>query len=214
MNDEDDEPRRVRFYGVNDLAAGFYAPRAVEVAAEFDPDNAPNKIVDVLELHNVQQYLEHGLIPRSCPNDERLRLLALVPQIGSAVARFFSRIDNSNFAAIVAEVDREYFGDLLDLLGRGKAFDRCDSEIALRALNAAGVHLGEILASKSVVRAYDTAIRDELLAAPGSAELIIRKFLEKDSRRETYLPQSLTPQDARNLRGKRRIQDRVGGDHL
>jgi hypothetical protein len=196
---EHNELRRVRFYGVHDLAAGFHAPRAVEIATNFDRENVPNNVVDVLELHNVQRYLENGLIPSSCPNDDRARLMALVPQIGSVVARFFSGVDSSNFAAIVTEVQNEYFSDLIYLLGRAKVFDRCDSKIALPALRSAGVHLGEIIASRSLVRAYDTAIRDELLASTASAELIVRQYLEKDARREVYLPPSFTSQDARKL---------------
>ncbi|TFC35314.1 hypothetical protein [Cryobacterium sp. TMT2-42-4] len=199
MKEEDDEPRRVRFYGVHDLAAGWYSPRVAEIAVEFDPENPPTNIVDVLELHNVQQYLEHGSIPSTHTDEERHRLVALVPQIRSAVARFFTGIDSSNFAAIVAEVDYEYHRDLLDLLGRNKVFARCKSEIALQSLKAAGVHLGELLASRSLVQAYDTELRDELLVSPRGAEYLVRKYLEKDARGEVHLPRSFTSMDARIL---------------
>jgi hypothetical protein len=74
--------------------------------------------VDVLELHNVQQYLEHGLLPSAYTDEERSQASARIPQIRSAVARYFSGVDNTNFAAIVAGVDHDYHGDLLDLLGR------------------------------------------------------------------------------------------------
>lgn len=198
MKDEDDL-RRVRFYGVHDLAAGFHAPRVVEIALEFDPENPPTNIVDVLELHDVEQYLEHAIFPSSSTPDERDRLGAAAPKIHSAVARFFSGIDSSNFAAVVAEVDYEYHANLLDLLGRSKVFDRCDSDIALPALKAAGVHLGEMLASRSLVHAYDSELRDELLASPRGAEYLVRKYLEKDAKRTIHLPPSFTRADSRDL---------------
>jgi hypothetical protein len=66
----------------------------------------------MLELHNVQQYLEHGFLPNAYTEDERERAKARIPQIRSAVARYFSAIDNTNFAAKVAGVGHEYHGDL------------------------------------------------------------------------------------------------------
>ena len=199
MSKEDEKLRRVRFYGAHDLAASWYASRVAELAAQFDAEHAPTNVMDLLELHNVQQYLEHGLLPNSCTEEERDRLAARVPQIRSLVARFFTAVDSSNFAAVVAEVDHEYHRDLLDLLGRNKAFERCDSTTALPGLKAAGVHLSEMLANRNLVQAYDAEMRDELLASPRGAEYLVRKYLEKDTRAAMYLPRSFTSTDARNL---------------
>ncbi|AYY14621.1 hypothetical protein EF847_19920 [Actinobacteria bacterium YIM 96077] len=144
MSDEDVAARRVRFFGVHDLAAGWYAERVAELVDRFDPANVPTNIADIIELHNVQQYLEHGLLPNAFTEEERNQAKERIPQICSAVARFFSAIDNTNFAAMVAGVGHEYHGDLLDLLGRNKAFKRCDGATVLPALRAAGVHLGHV----------------------------------------------------------------------
>jgi hypothetical protein len=199
MTAEDDELRRVRFYGPHDLAAGWHAPRVVELTNEFDPTHAPTNVVDVLELHNVALYLKHGLLPNSCTEKERHGLIARAPLIRGAVARYFASVQNSNFATIVAKIDYEYHGDLLDLLGRSKAFERCDSAITLPALKAAGVHLGEMLASRPLVQAYDAEMRDELRTSPRAAEYLVRKYLENDARGVIYLPPSFTYLDARLL---------------
>lgn len=199
MSDEDAALRRVRFYGVHDLATGWQVPRVVELVGQFDPKNAPTSIVDILELHNVQQYLEHGFLPNAYTEQERNHAKARIPQIRSAVARFFSVIDDTNFAAIVASVGHDYHGDLLDLLGRNKAFERCDGATVLPALTAAGVHLGELLASKKLVQAYDAEMRDELRASPRAAEYLVQKYLQDDVRGDLYLPASFTAVDAREL---------------
>ena len=199
VGEEDEEFRRVRFYGAQDLASGWHAPRVIELASQFDPEKALTSVVDVLELHNVQQYLEHQILPDFCTEDERTRLLAQAPQIRSAVARFFSTVDDSNVAGVMAGVDHEYHGDLLDLLGRNGAFERCDSNLAIPAMKSAGIYLGEMLASKSLAQAYDREMRDELLASPCGAEFLVRKYLEKDGRGEIHLPRTFTPVDAREL---------------
>lgn len=198
MSDEDGDLRRVRFYGAHDLAAGWHAPRVVALTSRFDA-NALTHVVDVLELHNVQQYLEHGMLPTSCSEDERAQLVGRVPEIRSAVARFFAAINGSNFAQVVAQVHHEYHKDLLDLLGRSKAFERCESRMAISGMNAAGIHLGEMLASRSLVHAYDHELREELIASPRGAEILVGKYLEKNPRAEIHLPRSFTPMDARSL---------------
>lgn len=198
MSEEDATLRRVRFYGVHDLAAGWHVPRVVELAEQFDPKSAPTRILDIIELHNVQRYLEHDLLPNAYTEEERNEAKARIPQIRSAVARFFSTIDNTNFAAMVTGIDHDYHGDLLDLLGRNKAFERCDGAIVIPALKAAGVHLGEMLASKKLVLAYDAEIRESLLASPQGAEHLVRKYLD-DAGGEIHLPRSFTPGDVREL---------------
>jgi hypothetical protein len=199
VSDEDEEFHRVRFFGTQDLASGYYAARVVEIASEFDPASTLSNVLDVLELHNVQQYLLHGMLPNTCTTDERAQLVARAPKIGGAVARFFASVDGSNFRRIVTEVNHQYHEDLLYLLGRSKAFERCDSKIAVPAMKAAGIHLGEMLANKSLVQAYDREMRNDLVASPLSAEILIRKYLEKDARSVIHLPRSFTATDAREL---------------
>ncbi|PDQ35120.1 MAG: hypothetical protein B5766_07300 [Candidatus Lumbricidophila eiseniae] len=199
MNTEPGELRRVRFYGAHDLAAGFYAQRVAEIALVFDPGRPPTTIVDVLELHNVQQYLENGIFLRSSTPAEQVHMEAVAPKIRAAVAKYFGDIDGSNFDAVVRDIDHEYRSDLLDLLGRGRVFERCDADIALPSLRTVGVHLGEMLASKGLVHAYDRSIRDELLVSARTAEYLVRKHLEKSAGRAIHLPPSFTPADSRGL---------------
>lgn len=199
MSDEDDVMRRVRFFGVNDLAAGWYVERVAEIVEQFDPANVPAQAVDIIELHNVQQYLEEGLLPREYTEAERDAATSKIGQIRGAVARFFSMVDDVTCDSVVRDVDFDYHADLLDLLGRSKVFERCSATIMLNALSQAGIHLGEMLACKKLVAAYDTEIRDQLIADPGSAEHIVRKYLQQDVRDEVHLPASFSSADARGL---------------
>lgn len=199
MVEEDAAALRVRFYGANDLATRWHIRRVAELTERFDPQNVSTSTEDVLELHNVQQYLEHDFFPNGYSEDKRNKAKARVPQIRSAVARFFSAITKAEFAAVVMDVGHEYHGDLLDLLGRYKAFERCGSATVLPALAKAGVTLGDLLANKKLVHAYDTDIRNELRASCDGAEHLVRKYLWDEVREEIYLPPSFTPADAREL---------------
>lgn len=191
--------RRVRFYGAHDLATGWQVPRVAEITELFDPNEALTSAEDALELHHVQKYLELGLLPTAYTNEACAKLQARAPEIRKAVARFFSTIDETNFATRVAGIDRDYHHDLVELLSRYKAFERCDSSTALPALAAAGVQLRELLTSKRLVQVYDTQIRSQLLSSPRGAEQLVRKYLEQDTPSQVHLPASLTAIDAREL---------------
>lgn len=199
MSSEDDVVRRVRFFSVNDLAACMYMQRVAELLEQFDPADAPTETMDLLELHNVQQYIEHGLFPSEYTESERASATSRIAGIRSAVARFFSSVDNTNCASLIDGVGYEYHADLLELLGRYKAFERCDPSTMLQALGRAGIQLSELLACKKLVAVYDAEVRDQLLASPTNAEHLIHKHLQKDVRDEVNLPCSLTQADARDL---------------
>jgi hypothetical protein len=199
MNADPGELRRVRFYGAYDLAAGYYAQRAAEIALAFDPGSPPTQIMDLLELHNVEQYIENSIFPSSSTSAERERIRAAAPTIHAAVAKFFGSINAANFDAVVGNIGHEYRSDLLDLFGRGGVFERCGVDIVLPLLRAAGVHLGDMLASRRLVHAYDSSIREEILASDRTAEYLVRKHLESGAGRAINLPPSLTPADSRGL---------------
>ena len=199
VSGEDADLRRVRFFGVHDLAAGWYVDRVAELVERFDPSSVPTSAADIIELHNVQQYLENDFLPRTYSEEERNVAKSRVPQLRSAVARFFSTIDDTTCASVITDVDYDYRADLLELLGRNKAFERCAAATMLPALKNAGVHLGEMLACKKLVAAYDNEMREELLASPRNAEHLVRKHLQKDTQGEVHLPASFTPVDARDL---------------
>ncbi|KQY96837.1 hypothetical protein ASD19_09825 [Microbacterium sp. Root53] len=199
MSEDDPSIRRVRFYSVNDLSISWYLPRVAELVERFDPESPPAITEDLLEFHNVQQFLEHGFFPAEYSEEQRKRSQARIPEIHRAIARYFSALGEADFATAVATVGYEYHADLIDLLGRYKAFDRCRASVALPALTATGVHLGTMLASRKLVEAYDAEIRSELLASPSNAEHVIRKHLEAGTRTAIHLPRSLSPSDAHSL---------------
>jgi hypothetical protein len=198
-DDMGNDVRRIRFYGSHDLAAGFHLQRVGELALSFDPGRQISDVVDAIELYNVQQYLENAMFPPSSTPEERDRMELIAPKIRSAVARFFNGIDSSNFADVVAMVGYAYHADLLCLLGRGRVFERCDGHLAIQSLKAAGVHLIEMLANRSLVDAYDRELRDELVATPLGGEYLIRRYLEKDTKRAIHVPSSFTSADSRDI---------------
>ena len=199
MNDDATEINRVKFYGVADAATYWQAERIVEVITRFEADAALASVNDAIELHNVQLYIESGILPTSYSEAERAATAALFPRFRAAVAKFFFTINDTNVATQLTEIADVYRSDLLDLLGRNKAFERCNAETMLPALIAAGIHLNEMLDSKKLVAAYDKHVREVLIADVRNAEHLIRRYLQRDESSNTHLPKSLTPSDIGQL---------------
>lgn len=198
MNDQA-PVQRVRFFGIHDLATGWLVERAAELVERFDPNDVPTDIGDIIELYNVQQYLENDLLPHHYSEVKRAHARKQLPHIRTVVARFFSAIDDTNCSRIVANIDHGYRADLIELLGRYKSFQHCTAEVMLPTLERTGVHLGEILASKKLVEAYGDAVRLRILANSRNAEYLIRKYLERDARSELHIPANFTLVDTRQL---------------
>lgn len=197
--DEDETLRRVRFFSPQDLSAGWFVSRAVEVVERFDQTYQPGSVLDVIELHNIVQFLEHDMFPNEYTPEQRAAAKAKAPKIRGVVARYFSEVDESNLAARVAGVGFDGREDLLELLGQGKVFDRYSAEMVIPALTDAGFHLGQLLGCKKLVAAYDTEVRDLLLDSPHGAEYVIRKYLLADRSNDLHLPRSLTRTETRDL---------------
>lgn len=191
--------RRVKFYGAQDLATWMVMPRVAELIEKFENADTLTTTVDAIELHNVQPYIEKGLLPQTYTAEQRAHAESLVPRMRSAVARFFSRVNESNCEAIVTDINYDYHADLLELLGRNRAYERCNPTIMLSVLDTAGVRIGQMLACEKLVVAYQLEMRERLLASPQNAEHVVRKYLEKNTRDDIHLPANLTTSDVHDL---------------
>jgi hypothetical protein len=199
MDTEDTADRRLKFYGLNDHGTFFQVERAAEILEHYDPSFTANTISDILELHNAQLFAESNLFPKSYTDSQRAACQALIPELRKKVAKFFNAMDDANIASIVVDVDLEYHADLLQLLSQYKVYDRCASTTTLPVLEQNRIGVGEMLTSQYLVRSYDQEVRARLVSDSVNAEHLIRKYLEKDARRNIYLPPSFTSDDARAL---------------
>jgi len=199
MTSENSAARRVRFFGAADLATYWQVNRATEIAEQFDPADPPTSAADIIELHNAQQYVQTGFFPAEYTDTQRAQAQAKIPTMRSVIARFFTAINDANVGELIAAIDYNFYTDLLELLGRNGAFERCNPDDMLSALTATGVKLHVMLANKRLVQAYDIPLRDALMSDARNAEQLVRKYMLKDATSEVHLPKSLTSPDARKL---------------
>lgn len=195
---ENSAERRLKFYGLNDNGTYFQVEHAARVIEQYNP-SAEHLAADVLELHNALSFVESELFPAEYSSEQRAALRARAPSMLTTVRRFFHALSDGNVADLVVDVGRQYHADLLELFERSKVYDRCSAATILAVLDSISVHLSEMLSSRSLVRTCDQELRDRIMSDAINAELLLRKYLEKDPRRDLHLPRSFTDDDARAL---------------
>ncbi|MFW3170821.1 hypothetical protein [Geodermatophilus sp. CPCC 206100] len=199
MANEGAPGRRLKFYGSNDYGTYFQMQQVGSFLAGLDLASGHWTVVDIIELYNAQQYIEQGFLPSSFSDEERKAHSALVPQMAGIIGRFFNGLTDTTLPSLVGDFPYHYHDDLLVLFARYKVYDRCGASAVLAVLDNSRINLGEMLSNQGLVRAYGQELRERLLGNPANAELLIRKHLEKDVRRDVFLPASLTSVDARQL---------------
>jgi len=190
--------RRLKFYGPNDYATFWQAENAVRILRDHDNAEALSDATHAIELHNARQFVSARFIPASLSEDEIADLDVTGDLVRSVVARFFTTIDETNIEERLREVPFEYHADLLSLLGNNRAFERINAPAMFAALEANGVTLGEMLANKKLVTAYDREVRDAILIDVRAAEHVIRHHFSRDTKGSIYLPKSFSAADSRD----------------
>ncbi len=191
--------RRIKYYGLRDLATSFYLKQVTETLENFDENRVYDDVNDVLELYNVLQYVEDLALPRSLKQSKMDQYVAMKPKIHKTIATFFNSIGDTNVADMIKDVVFDYHTDLLNLLARYKRFNVISSSTMLAALSASSVRVWSLLENKAFVDTYNQDVRTLLLSDSKNAEQLIHKYLEKRERRDVNLPPSFTADDAHNL---------------
>lgn len=191
--------RRIKYYGLRDLATSFYSKQVIEALDVFDESKELKDINDVLELYNVLQYVEDLALPRSLDQSKIDQYIAMKPKLHKAIAIFFNSIDDKSASTTIKDVAFDYHADLLNLLEKYKRFDAVSPSTMIAVLNASNVRIWNILGNKGLVTRYDSEVRLLIMADNQNAEQLIRKYLEKREHREVNLPPSFTAADAHKL---------------
>ena len=199
MSEEPQTERRLKFYGAGDYGTYFQLEQAHDLLRGFDSTRTDYGLNDIVELDQAIEFLEGGFLPRDISDEEAQQISAIVPAVRRAIGVFFGSIDDSNIAERITDVHYVYNGDVLRLLARNKAFDRCSGSVVLAALRIERIPTGDVLSCGELVRAYDAEAKALLISSPDNAELIISKELQADAQRNLRLPASFTSGDSRQL---------------
>ncbi len=197
--DKDSIGKRIKYYGIRDLATMFYLKPAVELLENFNENKTNYDINDVLELYNVYVYVKNKVFPKDLDQDKAEKFIKLKPSMLKVISSFFNTITEENILEIIQGVGFDYHDDLLRLLAEHKVHERVSSGKMMQALNSSKVAIWNILANKKIVKQYEQEIKALILSDTDNAEYIIRKYFEKNEDKDIHLPESLTKEEVYDI---------------
>lgn len=213
MTSEPSVGRRLKFYGLHDLATAWQVDDAARIVEDFTVSVAYT-VAEILELHNAQQFVENGLYPASSTEQRRAALQTRAREIRSAVLKFFQNLGEADLEDVIVDVDHDQYGSLLELFSRSRIFRRCAATTVLPLLDRLGVGLVDMLAAPKLVQAYDHEVRERILSDAANAQILFRKYLEQGGGHDIHLPASLTASDVRALTDAYLDDERANPNYL
>ncbi|MCK9225715.1 MAG: hypothetical protein M0Q02_11630 [Candidatus Muirbacterium halophilum] len=196
---------RVCYFGENDLFHYPYFKRMDEVTSQPIKEFSSYSIVDIIELHNIIQYIDNGKFSTEWNEDTINRLIELRKKLKRIVYRFFKTINDSNLANNYNEVHKstfnryKYIKDFWLLFEKTKLYKTIKEDVFYELIKNSIRDIEALLSHKKIVDTYSEAIRLLILSSPANAKLVIDKYRFSKKREKTFMPPSLTGEDMENI---------------
>ena len=194
-----DYEERVEYYGKSDMIYGYMFNKSIEKVRTFD-EKTNYSINDVLELYNILLHLKDYVDEPSLSADfKEIVNKNNIKNLNAVIGKFFSTIDDTNFADIVSLVDFRYRDCIWTLIEKYNVYQRVSSASFNKVLNSEHIVIERILKNKKLVENFDNEIRDFLLKnVQQSVNILISIYFNK-KRKTIYLPASITLEDKEQI---------------
>lgn len=191
---------RVIFFSKDDMAGGMQLKKGENILksplrSDYEDIN------DILELYHIKQYFDNEIFLPGWTQDEITNFTQQTKKFGAVIAKFMSKIDDSNISSLYDNIIFNYKDSFWDIINSQTVYKQisrtCFSTILSRDSNI----INTILTKRKIVEHYNTELKTFLLQYPKTAEIIISIYEVKDDfeKKEKFLPKSLTIQDKENI---------------
>lgn len=183
--------RGVKFYSKNDWGYGNNLVLAENVLNSFDSSKEYDDINEILELYNVQEYLNNKCYLTKWDEETINRYSDISKRFSRIIGKYFSTVNEGNILEVYKEIKGIYYGDFWKLFDNYKMYKRISKEKFEEILNVR-LNLRFILVHKRIVYAYDNTISRIMMNNEKTCELLLYEYLaEKNETEKYYFPNSL-----------------------
>lgn len=191
----------VKFYNANDWSSGHNLSEAEKIINDFDKENPPTNINQIIELYNIKLFFDHDI--KLIAWDEKIvdKYKNIVRTFPSVIGKFFSQINNDNIIDLFQQTERYYHTDFWVLIEYYRVHSRLTPEVFSNLLSECGNILSHILSCGKIVEAFNEQIAAELRNNVGYAELIFNHYIVKHTHntQKLYIPSKLTAKDQKYI---------------
>lgn len=192
---------RVKYYGSDDLSAGWNLKKAEQILQSWDNDIYISDVNRVIEFYNIQKYFSSSARLDNWDDDTYAGYKNQCKKISELLGRFFDAISDATIESTYRRVERNYLDDFWQLLCDFKVYERITPDTIKGILADYKSALKYVLSHKLLVMRYSEVITDCLCNHEQTAVLLINSYLvaQDQTNKPLFFPAEFT-QDMRNQR--------------
>lgn len=186
----------VKFYGINDMAAGYNLTKVPEIIESFDISEDYSDINRIIEFYNIKKYFENQIYLSSWDESNKSQYIAIVEQFPAAIGKFFSKLKGDDICNFFEKVDFLYRQDFWDIIECHRVYKKITSE-QFRSLMQKAHILNHVLYCRKLVQHFGVEITNELTSNVEYAEMLLQCYVveHKNQDRKLYMPSQLTSEN-------------------
>ena len=186
----------VKFYGKNDLSIADNLEKAISILELFDENKDYTNINEVIELYNVDLLMNCGVRIQGWEESTIDFYKMICRRCMKVIARYYSKINESNFLEICNTVCEGYIEDYWKLIVKFNVYERISGEFFEKYLYEADTALWVLLREEKLVKYYGKELAKCLKNSEQTASLIISNFLKRHEQKLLYFfPKELSPSE-------------------
>lgn len=192
---------RVVFYSATDLSTGGHLQDAEPILRGFDPAQPHDDVNEVLELYNIQLYIDAGCRLRTWTVEEEKAFKETVGKFKPFIVRCINQIEEHSFVAVYHQVEKELKPSFWKVFSVYKAYERVPAVLIKDELGKDANLIDMLLGHQVLVKAYDEALSEYMRGNEDCIELLLSAYLlELDfPEKKPIIPSSLSLDDKERL---------------
>lgn len=184
---------RVKFYSKSDLSYCSMLLKALAVLKNYDKDGSNYSINDILELYNIQKFIEaKNFCSDFTDTDKAYFSDYMKKDISRTIGIFCSKFNDSTIVSFTKDIDIGYWEDYWDVFQKYKIYNRIAENTFKKLLEIGNFPMHFVLLQESLVRKYDNVLTDHLLSDLRSVDLLISKYFGAGIKEKINVPSGLT----------------------
>ena len=194
------DKERVKYYSRSDYFYSYMLNKALEKLKIFDSNKEVYSLEEILEIYNIVKYIDDdakSLVVNE--EDKKLFSLEMKKTLMRVIGRFFNKIENTNIVNLRVRAIHGYAEDYLDLFEKFNLFKKIGDKEFFISLKNLRIHNHYVYNYNKLVTHYDKFLKNQLLEDEEAFDLLLKKYLSTDLKKELYLPSSLNKQDKEKI---------------
>lgn len=191
---------RIKFHSKEDFSVGYYLKKCEEILrADIKPTY--DDINDVMELYNIQLYVDAKLYLISWTNEDIEGFEQKVSVFKKIVGRFLSNINDGNIIEYCKELSSEYNNSFWNLIDNRNTYKQFSKQKIVEILSTKPSLIHLVLTNNNLVDYYKTELKNFLLTYKKSAEILLSIYSVKADilKKKKYVPKNLSIADKENI---------------